>query len=428
MKARGHPEGEIDMEPIERVRQIIHLPVWETPPHIQELRDILRTLDVASLRALLAEGLAEHDQAIEQAGQPTPWLRAPDDAGLDLILWIAQVRPDACDGLAAELWRRRVLGHGVLYRGADAATRDAILAEADDMLDALIEAFPDIAVSSLQWGDPAIRDRLQALTQQREWDELDVMLRMLAWIGDDMVRRWLQTRGRAWGALFYLSAEDYASEGGWGLTTDKARRELTFLVAYQLVDREDTDAKEDASGGPVAVMTPFDDHCRWCGRRLTALLDLDLRDPALTFLHLNGTRLRLVICEECSLWNRVYMDVSLAGGARWNAHNEREGQSYGAGDGEMWLTPTDHHLVLGPRCVSATEAVARGNDWDISQVGGMPGWVQNADYPPCPSCQRRMLFVGEVAVEVVTDRAIDGVFYGFLCPDCLLTTAIYQCT
>jgi hypothetical protein len=37
-----------------------------------------------------------------------------------LVLSIVQGHPDACDGLATKLWRRRVLGHGVFYCGAGA--------------------------------------------------------------------------------------------------------------------------------------------------------------------------------------------------------------------------------------------------------------------------------------------------------------------
>lgn len=416
------------MEPVETVKRIIHMPAWQIPAHYQELRAVLRALDVASLRALLADGLAEYDRMVQQSEAPEPWLYGPDNAGMELALWIAQVRPDACDGLPADLWRRRALGHGVLYRGADAAIRDAILAEADALLDTLIEAFPDLVASSLKWGDPAIRDRQGELTQRGEWNDLNSMLRMLAWIGDEAVRRWFQIRRRIWGALFYLSADAIISEGGWELTSDGARRDLTFPIAYQLLDADSANADGDSSGGPVAVMTPYNGHCRWCGRRLTALFDLDLRHPALAFIGLDGTRLCLVICEECSLWNRLYMDVDLFGGAHWNARNESDGGVSPEDDSTMYFTPPDHRLALGPRCASPTEVAARGADWDVSQLGGMPAWIQSAEYPSCPICQHKMLFIGEVALETVTDRAVDGVFYGFFCPTNLLTTAIYQCT
>jgi hypothetical protein len=429
---------------LDTVKAIIHLRASDRRARYQDLRDALRTLDGTAVRALLAEGLADHDRAILSAQPLGPWLHGPDDPGLELVLWVAQVRPDACDGLPAELWRRRVFGHGVLYRNADAATRDALLAEVDAALDALVAAFADLTARPPQWGSPglapAIRERLGALTRTREWRVLNVALRMVAWIGDGTVQRWFHTRRTAlpaWDSLFYLSADAYVSEGGWALTPAGGRRELAFPIAYQLVAIEEARDERMASrepghtssrgeAEPVAVMTPHEGRCRWCGRRLTVLLDLDLRHPALAFLGLDGTRLRLVMCEECSLWNRLYMDVDLMGAADWSTLNAAEGETY-PGD-ELLFTPPTHHLGLGPRCASAVEVAARGDGWDVSQLGGLPSWVQDADYALCPACHRRMTFVGQVTPEVVSDRAIDGVLYGLLCLECLRSTVIYQCT
>lgn len=406
-------------------KEIVHLPYFERSQRYQELRDILRALDIAEVHSLIADGLAEHDQAssVETA---EPW---PDDVGMELLLWVAQIRPEGCSGLPAELWRRHVFGHGVLYRGADAATRDDLLAEADAALAIVVTAFPKLAARPIEWG-PHIGDQLQALTQMDQWRLLKVILPSLAWIGDEPVQRWFHTqraRVAGWQSLFNCSADAYTSEGGWELTAQGGRRELTFPVAYQLVDAEV--AQSDIEGkDAVAVMVPYDDHCRWCGRRLTALLDLDLRHATLAFLNLDGERLRLVMCEECSLWNHLYFDVDLAGGVRWSAFNAEESQGYLGEEGELLFTPPTHRLVLGPRRASPFEVAVHRGEKDDSQLGGMPGWVQDAEYRLCPECHRRMLFVGQVPPEAITNRGIDGVLYGLLCRDCLHSTVIYQCT
>ena len=241
----------------------------------------------------------------------------------------------------------------------------------------------------------------------------------------------------AWESLFYLSVDAYVSQGGWELTPNGGRRELAFPIAYQLVDSEQTrdtrmasrgfrHASSRGEAGPVAVMTPYEGRCRWCGRRLTVLLDLDLRHPTLGFLGLDGTRLRLVLCEECSLWNRLYMDVDLMGGVTWSVFNVAEGETI-PGE-ELLFTPPTHRLGLGPRRASAVEVVARIDAWDVSQLGGLPNWVQDADYALCPACHQRMTFVGQVTPKLVTNRAIDGMLYGLLCLTCLRSIVIYQCT
>lgn len=415
-------------------------------PKHQELRDALRDLSVAEARGLVAEGLAEHDRAAQQGETSHPWLHGSDDPGLELMLWVAQVRPDACDWLPAQLWERRIFGHGVLYRTADSATRDALLTETDATLKALVQRFPDLAARPYQWGnqdiDPAIRDQIWHLSNTREWHQLNVGLRMLAWIGDGVVQRWFHTQRAempAWSSFFYRSPTEYASEGGWELTAGGKRRALTFTPAYQLVE-----VNQESTGGmlggarratvardniePLTVMTPHEERCRWCDRRLTTLLELDLEHVALRELGLNGRRLRIVMCEECSLWNHLYIDVDLAGGARWSDYNSGETEVEVIRGTEMNFSPPVRQLVLGPRCASITEVAARGDGWDVSQLGGMPSWVQDAEYTLCPRCHRPMTFVGQVTPEAITDRAIDGVLYGLLCPRCLCSIVTYQCT
>ena len=201
LRARQRDRGAV-VEPLARIKTILHLRDADQRARSQELRDALRTLDTIAVHALLADGLAEHDHAIQRTELPEPWLHGPGDPGLELVLWIAQVRPDACAGLSAELWRRHVFGHGVLYQTADAATRDELLAEVDAALEFLLVAFADLAARPRQWGtpglEPTVRERLAALTRTPEWRMLDVALRMLAWIGDSTVQQWFPPDARCY--------------------------------------------------------------------------------------------------------------------------------------------------------------------------------------------------------------------------------------
>lgn len=426
------------MDPFESVRDFIQEAPWLRYSRGQETRDVLRALDLDTARALVAYGLGLHDEVASNEPH-TPMLHGTNTPGLELVLWLAQIRPDACGGLPEHLWRRHVYGPGVLYRGADAATRDAVLAEVDASLATLYRAFPDLVARPFRWNDrtldKGIRARLRALGATAEWPRVNVGLRMLAWIGDGPVRQWFASVPTALpnlDSLFYRSMSEYASEGGWEAKSGGGRRDLFFSVAYQLVTVEmvaDVPSERESDKIAVAVMTAYEDRCRWCGRRLTALLDLDLRHPAMGFLGLAGKRLRIVMCEECSLWSQLFFDVDLLGRAEWSAFTGQKPETtFGPDDGRMVFTPVDHQLTRGPRCASPFEVVARGDQPDVSQLGGMPGWVQDAEYVMCPACQRRMMVVGQVAPEAITNRAIDGVLYGLLCLDCLCSTVIYQCT
>jgi hypothetical protein len=91
-----------------------------------------------------------------------------------------------------------------------------------------------------------------------------------------------------------------------------------------------------------------DERRRWCGRRLTAHLDLHLRHPSLAFFGLAGERLLLAMCEEYSLWNHLYLVIDLNGGVAWSAHNAAEADIYLDDRDKMLFTPPAHQLLLGP--------------------------------------------------------------------------------
>jgi hypothetical protein len=280
--------------------------------------------------------------------------------------------------------------------------------------------------------DDKHREQLGQMKQTTEWPFLDQALRALSWIGDKPVQQWfhrMRTDMTSWGSLFYLSVDDYVSEGGWELTPEGERRDLYFPHAYQLVS---SDMVSDANSSAVTVAVPFEDHCYWCGRPLTVLLDLDLSHPALSFLPIDGRHLRLVMCEWCYIDKHLFMEIDFEGNARWSSFNTltkaQAARWVPPDETYMLFTPPDYHLVLGPPCASPFEVVTRADDWDVSQLGGMPGWVQDAEYVLCPSCHRRMTFVGQVMPGALTDRAVDGVLYALICLTCQLSTVTYQCT
>lgn len=49
------------------------------------------------------------------------------------------------------------------------------------------------------------------------------------------------------------------------------------------------------------------------------------------------------------------------------------------------------------------------------------------EYPECPDCSRRMMFIGQISNEDF-DRNMEGLFYMFLCDDCGSTATHYQQT
>ncbi|PWW44855.1 hypothetical protein DET56_10155 [Paenibacillus pabuli] len=60
-----------------------------------------------------------------------------------------------------------------------------------------------------------------------------------------------------------------------------------------------------------------------------------------------------------------------------------------------------------------------------SQIGGHPGWIQDAEYPNCPCCSSRMRAVGQIDWSEVEEYG-DGMYYMFICEPCQITAVSYQ--
>lgn len=171
------------------------------------------------------------------------------------------------------------------------------------------------------------------------------------------------------------------AEAGWEHTIENQRRDLFFQTCFTLVLKEGASTRDT---NPVRVIVPREDRCGSCGRHLFTLFDLDLADPRLAFLGLDGERLRIAMCPTCTpLGDHVFTDVDMHGSSQWSFTNG-EDPVEPLEDIEDWedfpQLPFDS-LQLG-----RTAYETHGAYWQkgLSQLGGFPEWVQTADYPPLP--------------------------------------------
>lgn len=70
-------------------------------------------------------------------------------------------------------------------------------------------------------------------------------------------------------------------------------------------------------------------------------------------------------------------------------------------------------------------AMAYPND-DVSQLVGLPTWVQDPEFPPCPTCGELMPFLGQVDTSVVAWG--EGTIYAFVDAGCRTAATVYQQT
>jgi hypothetical protein len=153
------------------------------------------------------------------------------------------------------------------------------------------------------------------------------------------------------------------------------------------------------------------------------LIQLDLSDPRFRGLHLRLPKLPVLTCDACTCFGVVYASVDRDGEARWAPKNQRP--NYLPDDVLSWKgSPWGGvRVVLDQR--RAIEAV----DWmepTVSQIGGLPAWVQDPEYPKCPDCQEAMSFIAQI--DNAAFASCEGIYSGFLCSNCMMTATTYQQT
>lgn len=71
---------------------------------------------------------------------------------------------------------------------------------------------------------------------------------------------------------------------------------------------------------------------------------------------------------------------------------------------------------------------------NLHRLGGRPTWVQEADYPDCPTCAKRMPFLAQLSYELPVAPGCDsglneeGLTYFFWCDDCQVSAVTEQFT
>jgi hypothetical protein len=277
--------------------------------------------------------------------------------------------------------------------------------------------------------DASVRDRmLTLLDAELEDDRLrSELVCGLAWIGDEVVQqRFAEWRRRTqlWETEYWKTAA-IMRESGWELAGDGKRRDLFFPESYTFISVDKT--TPDQLLGPVAVITYQEERCRWCRRPVVTLFGIALTDPRMAFLGVAGERLRLGMCLNCSLQAQIYWKFDLKGHMSWRDANPKEPPDdlYMYGDEERQPLP-EKLLVLDKPRKTLVETIGRYSNLEprLSQLGGLPEWVQYTPYPVCPSRQETMRFIGQLAPIDLVWR--EGMFYAFVCFACGISTTKYE--
>lgn len=247
-------------------------------------------------------------------------------------------------------------------------------------------------------------------------------LSALAWIGDDVVResflKW-DAEVPAWVSKLHVAPSAYAEEAGWMVVGDKR---CNLFHEECLAITQVPEGNEDAS---AKVFQKTEQACPWCGNSLSHMIDLDLSDPRFSFLGFTGPRLLVLTCHACTCYG---------GGFFSKIDHEGIAVPHALGVKPEWLPDPssewgapawrDVPFALTPR------RAIHSADWCMelksSQIGGLPCWVQDSEYPKCPECSTTMQFIAQLNQDDLPGH--EGTYYAFLCYSCRTTATSYQQT
>ena len=317
---------------------------------------------------------------------------------------------------------------------------EILLLLANGVPGSLARLYPELLQRDLGFGetsffreaDPATRDALIAFLesgQKSAFYRLEELLVALAWIDDEVVRhqfqRWQQDPP-VWAASLYRTPAWFTRRAGWELTPEGKRRDLYFQENYDIVPLAQASGLD--LSGPLAVAAMQEERCGWCDRPLMTLFDIDLRDGRMAFFGIEGERLRIPMCLNCSFEysfgdEHVFMEVDWFGRASWSPLNGAppvDLHIYEEGDVNYVPPFPPPSFVLG--AARRTPYECRGG-----HLGGSPDWPQqDADYPRCPVCHQTMLFLGQHDLNYIPLLGFEGYLYAFVCIACQKATIVQQ--
>lgn len=252
----------------------------------------------------------------------------------------------------------------------------------------------------------------------------DHALQALAWIGGDEVTAFFGKSDRSrprWAKGLHIRPSEYALAAAWEVTGE-GRRDLSIPDCHALIPGEATPTPTDS----VQVMRATEHACPWCRRPLVKLIRLDLAKLPFDSVNMGGKVFEVLTCDVCTCYqDDGFIYASLDEQGRGRLHPKNPGPSFLPTPLDWlpspWAGVSVHLRRRSPTCAA---------DWclptTLSQVGGLPGWVQDFNYPKCVECGRTMTFVAQI--DQAQFRGFEGVYYAFVCQDCRVTATTYQQT
>jgi hypothetical protein len=174
-----------------------------------------------------------------------------------------------------------------------------------------------------------------------------------------------------------------------------------------------------------------DGRCSLCSKTLHRLFLLDPIPSGLGITRL--TRLELATCLSCLGWECQPL---------FYRHGEN-GSPLNIGYDAPLLKPqfpvgplreADIVLARTPRRWYWQDPAGSNSRENLNRIGGEPCWIQDAEYPSCPSCKKVMQYLFQLDSDLPRADGGEllwgsgGIAYGFWCDECRVSGVLWQCT
>ncbi|MBE1553965.1 hypothetical protein [Sporosarcina limicola] len=164
-------------------------------------------------------------------------------------------------------------------------------------------------------------------------------------------------------------------------------------------------------------------HCPHCGCQMIDVLRLDGLDERFSYLEVDGV-LTISICPNCI----TFIEETFV---RYDETGRSEIIPYEASlEMENYCSEADLLEMNGNQLTLSAEAVpmhyASGGD-EVITIGGLPDWVQDAEFATCSDCDQTMKFLAALPWNALMDGS-EGTLYIEICTDCRTLCLFHQQT
>jgi hypothetical protein len=331
----------------------------------------------------LTEVEAEHLAA--EAIRCIDTLRKPlVEIGTDILLFLACFRDKGLSDATCEaLLARKIFWPSSIYRSASELV-------ANQLVDLISKATHTLA--------------------------LDHLILALAWTRSDTAIQAFQTWSHqrpTWAASLYVPPEEYLPSAGWCLDQKGNRRELISSSCHRLVINETPDTAN------IICRKSLSEKCPSCGGRLSFLFDFRAANEQFLAAEMPDAPRNILCCLHCSCYGITFSRYNPDGSAEWLSPLE---PTKFANNDTCW-EPSFRSIEASssPQYANAEPFTFH----DASTLGGIPSWLQSAEFPRCLDCGQFMNFLAQHDNGPLSE---EGIFYAFFCPECRVAAVNYQQT